>query len=110
MMRLFLAILLMVAACARPQFVSGHPSDSDLPRKLGLSLREWDEIRAEFKDEEITRDLKPFLWARSRLTGVVEVQCIALKSESPEASGPVFFFDLRDGHWRLLREVSEWKK
>jgi hypothetical protein len=110
MRRLLLLTVLAITACAKPQFVSGDPADPGLPRKLGLSLQEWNEITTEFHRGDITRDTKPFLWARNTSTGIVEVQCIDLKSRSPEASGPVFFFDIRDGRWRLLREMSEWKK
>lgn len=35
---LLLTVLTITAACAKPQFVSGRPSDRDLPQKLGLSL------------------------------------------------------------------------
>ena len=110
MKTLLLLAVLTITACAKPQFVSGHPTDPNLPQKLGLSQQEWNEIQSEFQRGDITRETKPFFWARSRSTGAVEVHCIAVNSQSPEASGPVFLFDIRDGHWRLLREMSEWKK
>jgi hypothetical protein len=110
MKRLLVLAILTITACAKPQFVSGHPSDPNLRQKLGLSLQEWNDINGEFQRGDITRDMKPIFWARSRLTDSVEVHCVNLKSDSPEASGPVFFFAIRDGRWRLLREMSEWKK
>jgi hypothetical protein len=110
MKMLLLLAVLTITACAKPQFVSGYPSDPNLPQKLGLSQQEWNEIQSEFQRGDITRETKPFFWARSRSTGVVEVHCIGVNSQLPETSGPVFLFDIRDGHWRLLREMSEWKK
>ena len=107
---LLLTVLTITAACAKPQFVSGRPSDRDLPQKLGLSLQEWNDITSAFQSGDITRARKPISWARHRSTGVVEVHCLDLKSQSAQTSGPVFFLDIRDGRWVLLREMSEWKK
>ena len=107
---LLLTVLTITAACAKPQVVSGRPSDRDLPQKLGLSLQAWNDITSAFQGGDITRDRKPTFWARNTSTGVVEVHCLDLKSQSPQASGPVFFFDIRGGRWVLLRESSEWKK
>jgi hypothetical protein len=101
-------VIMMMSACGKPQFVSGYSNDPELPRRLGLALGEWDEIQNEFKAGDITRNTKPVFWARSRLTDAVEVHCVILNSPSPAKSGPVFFFAVRDGHWRLMREMSEW--
>lgn len=104
-----LAAVLMIAACAKAQFVSGYPSEPDLHRKLGLSITDWNQIQAEFRNGDTSSYCAPILWARSKLTGVVEVHCKNLKTQS-DASGPVFFFGSRDGRWFVLKEMSEWKK
>lgn len=100
-----LVLIVTMTACAKPQFVSGTPNDPDLHQKLELTLREWEEIQAEFKAGAETRDAKPIFWARSRVTDAVEVHCVGQNA----TSGPVFFFALYEGHWRLTRDRSEWR-
>jgi hypothetical protein len=107
---LAIAAIVITTACARPDFRTARPDDANAHTKLGLSLAAWNEIQAEFKNSELSRDAQPFYWARSKLSGVVEVHCVNRTSQAAETSGPVFFFDIRDGRWRMLNEMSEWKK
>jgi hypothetical protein len=52
MKMLLLLAVLTITACAKPQFVSGHPSDPNLPQKLGLSQQERNKIQSEFQRGE----------------------------------------------------------
>ena len=112
-MKTFLLLaILTITACAKLQFVSGYPTDPNLPEKVrAFATAEWNEIKSQFQRGDITRETKTFFWARSGTMGLVEVHCIACDTppNRPRLPGPVFPFDIRDGHWRLLREMSRWK-
>jgi hypothetical protein len=85
-----------------------EPSDPRLLKKLALSKLEWQEIQQEYALHQTDPDLEIINWGRSRLTDAVEVWCVRKTVPKPAPSGPVFFFQRFEGHWRFMHEMSEW--
>ena len=110
---LVLFAVLLLSGCAGSQFLRARPTDPDIASKLRLTVQEWQEIQSQFQKRignRDTEDLKALYWGRSKTTDMVEVGCADARLGPRPRYGPVFFFAIRDGHWTLLSEMSQWDR